>query len=72
MEPLVEEFLETNDTPTDVGELEVRFGTRRNVITKITYDNVLRYLKANGFQVTNKSVSLKILLSKRIRCELEG
>ena len=64
MEPLVKEFIETTDTPTEVGELEVRFGKQRAKITKIKYDNVLGYLKGNGFRVTNKEVTLKILLSK--------
>ena len=72
MEPLVKEFIETTDTPTEVGELEVRFGKQRAKITKIKYDNVLGYLKGNGFRVTNKEVTLKILLSKNVRCVVNG
>jgi len=72
MEPLVKEFIETTDTPTEMGELEVRFGKQRAKITRIKYDNVLGYLKGNKFRVTNKEVTLKILLSKKIRCIVNG
>jgi hypothetical protein len=58
-ENIVKLYLENSSLRQNnkVNELEIRFGTNPKVstpISKINYDNVIKYLYSNGFQIENK------------------
>lgn len=58
-ENIVKLYLENNSLRQNnkVNELEIRFGTNPKIstpISKINYDNVIKYLYSNGFQIENK------------------
>ena len=41
-------------------EFEVRFGVKGKPITKIEFDNVIKYLLAQGFYISSETQTLKI------------
>ena len=58
-ENIVKLYLENSSLRQNnkVNELEIRFGTNPKIstpISKINYDNVIKYLYSNGFQIENK------------------
>lgn len=58
-ENIVKLYLENSSLRQNnkVSELEIRFGTNPKIstpISKINYDNVIKYLYSNGFQIENK------------------
>tara|TARA_B110000967_G_scaffold4816_1_gene4767 strand:- start:3895 stop:7410 length:3516 start_codon:yes stop_codon:yes gene_type:complete len=59
-ENIVKLYLENNSLRQNnnkTNELEIRFGTNPKIstpISKINYDNVIKYLYSNGFQIENK------------------
>ena len=55
MEEYLKIFTDTDDT-----EFEVRFGTVKNNITKIEFNQVIQKLKSLGFYSYNSTYSLKI------------
>ena len=72
MENLIRFYLEKDDPDT---ELEVRFGTKGEKISKINYNNVIKKLKSLGFVLLNETDEerLRITLDgKRIRCDING
>ena len=70
---LLKVYLETHnklDKNTN-GELEVRFGTRQiSKITKNTFDNVVQYLLASNFKLTNQGQHYLSIKAEDIRCEI--
>ena len=72
MEGLIKLYLEKADPET---ELEVRFGTKGEKITKINYNNVIKKLKSLGFVLLNENPEERLRITidgKKIRCDING
>ena len=72
MEGLIKLYLEKGDPET---ELEVRFGTKGEKITKINYNNVIKKLKSLGFVLLSENPEERLRITidgKKIRCDING
>lgn len=72
MDGLIKLYLEKGDPET---ELEVRFGTKGEKITKINYNNVIKKLKSLGFGLLSENPEERLRITidgKKIRCDING
>ena len=71
---LIKKYLESKNTLQENSnpELEVKFGTKGNKISKINFDNIIQYLLAYDFTFIKSNNYFLRITSEEIRTEISG